>query len=97
MHKKQNNTCKTIIYLNILTARYDYKHITEPLDHSRFNEKYQYSLRDLSPMTGLSPSMLCRLFNGERKFLSRHKLVITKIFNVDESSIKWPQKKYKTR
>ena len=60
-------------------------------------QKYQYSLRDLSPMTGLSPSMLCRLFNGERKFLTRHKLVITKIFNVEESSIKWPQKKYKTR
>ena len=55
-------------------------------------EKYQYSLRDLSPMSGLSPSMLCRLFNGNRKFLSRHKSVIAKIFNVDEKSIIWPQK-----
>ena len=57
-------------------------------------QKYQYSLRDLSPMTGLSPSMLCRLFNGERKFLIRHKSVIAKIFNVDEKSIIWPQRKH---
>lgn len=57
-------------------------------------KKYQYSLRDLSPMAGLSPSMLCRLFKGERKFLSRHKSVIAKIFNVDEKSIIWPQRKH---
>ncbi len=60
-------------------------------------KEYNYSLRDLEPMTGLSASMLCRLFNGKRKFLSRHKNVMSQIFNIDEQRIIWPPKRYRTK
>jgi antitoxin component HigA of HigAB toxin-antitoxin module len=60
-------------------------------------KKFGYSYRDLEPMTGLSASMLCRLFNGKRKFLTRHKTVVAKIFYLQEKNIIWPPKQYKTR
>jgi antitoxin component HigA of HigAB toxin-antitoxin module len=60
-------------------------------------EKFNYSYRDLEPMTGLSASMLCRLFNGKRNFLSRHKMLVAQIFQVQEKNIIWPPKRYKTR
>ncbi len=59
--------------------------------------KFGYSYRDLEPMTGLSASMLCRLFNGKRNFLTRHKLIVAKIFQIEEKNIIWPPKYYKTR
>ena len=60
-------------------------------------KKFGYSYRDLEPMTGLSASMLCRLFNGKRNFKSRHKFIVSKIFQIDEKNIKWPPKLYKIK
>ncbi len=57
-------------------------------------DQFGYSLRDLAPMTGLSPSMLCRLFKGERTFLTKHKLCVAKVFQIDEKKIIWPIKQY---
>ena len=59
--------------------------------------EFGYSYRDMEPMTGLSASMLCRLFNGKRNFLTRHKSLIAKIFQIDEKNIIWPPKLYKTK
>ena len=48
--------------------------------------EFGYSYRDMEPMTGLSASMLCRLFNGKRTFLTRHKSLIAKfVFNGEVS------------
>tara|TARA_R100000329_G_scaffold149794_1_gene141170 strand:- start:122 stop:340 length:219 start_codon:yes stop_codon:yes gene_type:complete len=52
-------------------------------------DEYRYSLRDLAPLTGYSPSMLCRLFKGERTLKMRHRMVIAKVFNIDEKDIIW--------
>jgi len=57
-------------------------------------DQYGYSLRDLAPMTGLSASMLCRLFKGEGTFLTKHKLCVAKVFQIDEKNIIWPIKQY---
>lgn len=53
-------------------------------------EKYQYSLRDLEPLTGYSASMLCRLFKGERKIKVKHKQILSKVFQIEEKDIIWP-------
>ena len=53
-------------------------------------KKYQYSLRDLEPLTGYSASMLCRLFKGERKIKVKHKQILSKVFQIEENNITWP-------
>ncbi|BAQ90814.1 hypothetical protein [uncultured Mediterranean phage uvMED] len=60
---------------------------------SQLMNKYQYSLRDLEPLTGYSASMLCRLFKGERTIKVKHKQILSKVFQIPEKDIIWPTHK----
>lgn len=55
-------------------------------------ERHGFSLRRLAVMAGMSPSMLSRLLNSKRRFLKRHKITLSKIFQIEESNIQWPPK-----
>lgn len=51
---------------------------------------HRVSTRGLAALCGLSPSMVSRLLNKQRKFLLRHKVNIAKIFNKKVDNILWP-------
>jgi transcriptional regulator with XRE-family HTH domain len=53
-------------------------------------EAHRVSVRGLAALCGLSPSMVSRLINKQRKFKLRHKTNIAKIFNTKIENIIWP-------
>ncbi len=53
-------------------------------------QDHRVSTRGLAALAGLSPSMVSRLLNKQRKFLLRHKVTIAKIFNKKVDNILWP-------
>tara|TARA_Y100000401_G_C8216735_1_gene171196 strand:+ start:49 stop:255 length:207 start_codon:yes stop_codon:yes gene_type:complete len=53
-------------------------------------ENHRISTRGLAALCGLSPSMISRLINKQRKFKIRHKVNIAKVFNTKVENIIWP-------
>ena len=53
-------------------------------------EAHRVSVRGLASLCGLSPSMVSRLINKQRKFKLRHKINTAKIFNTKMENIIWP-------
>ena len=53
-------------------------------------ENHRLSTRGLAALCGLSPSMISRLINKQRKFKIRHKVNIAKVFNTKVENIIWP-------
>ena len=55
-------------------------------------DEFGYSYRDLEPLVGYSPSMICRLLNGQRTIRSRHRRRFAQVFGLKENQIIWPNK-----
>ena len=92
MHKCNILPFKKVISVLIYCTMQNKKttHNTRTIYH--LMAEYNLSLRGLAALSGLSPSMLSRLLNGKRTFLTKHKNNIAKVFQLERQEIIWPPK-----